>query len=339
MSLISVIVPAYNSEKTITLCINSILSQTFSAFELILIDDGSTDKTPTLCEEFAQKDSRVRVVHKKNGGVSSARNLGLDLAKGPYIVFVDCDDTIDPAYLEVLFNNHKFDFVTAGFQTQGPDSHWYEQRFSEDYADQKEVSSHPSKYMGKYYFGAPWAKMYKKEIVDAHNIRFPLDVHNGEDTIFIFDYLMHTSTVKIVPYCGYNYFFYKTSLAHRISVDNFKWRIKVEKCVADFFKPCNEEEQTWLNNRCFDVLVGQVREHYPHLSREDIYSLYSNEIFKKCIAVKKKHGKLMDRIFIFTMEHRCYEIYLKLFRMGLLGTRIKNKIKRTLFGPRGHRNV
>ena len=105
MHRISVIVPVYNTEKYIHRCIDSILSQTFTDFELLLVNDGSKDNSGAICDEYAAKDSRVRVFHKENGGVSSARNMGLDNAKGEWICWVDSDDYIDPIMLEKLYKS------------------------------------------------------------------------------------------------------------------------------------------------------------------------------------------------------------------------------------------
>ena len=91
---ISIIVPVYNAERTLNRCVDSILSQTFQEWELLLIDDGSTDRSGELCDEYASKDQRIKVFHKKNGGVSSARNIGLNYAKGEWITFIDSDDEI-----------------------------------------------------------------------------------------------------------------------------------------------------------------------------------------------------------------------------------------------------
>lgn len=93
-SIISIIIPVYNAEKTLSRCVNSILNQTFQDWELLLIDDGSTDRSGELCDEYASKDQRIKVFHKTNGGVSSARNIGLDYAKGEWITFIDSDDYI-----------------------------------------------------------------------------------------------------------------------------------------------------------------------------------------------------------------------------------------------------
>lgn len=100
---VSIIVPVYNVEKYLPACIDSILAQTFRDFELILVDDGSPDSCPALCDAAAEKDGRIRVIHQTNGGVSSARNFGLERAEGEYIGFVDADDSVAPVYLEWLY--------------------------------------------------------------------------------------------------------------------------------------------------------------------------------------------------------------------------------------------
>ena len=105
MPKISVVVPVYNVEKYLSVCINSVLSQTFTDFELILVDDGSTDKGGDICDEYEKKDNRIRVIHQKNQGVSAARNAGIDLSIGEYLIFIDSDDTIDKNCLSILYKN------------------------------------------------------------------------------------------------------------------------------------------------------------------------------------------------------------------------------------------
>ena len=100
--LISVVVPVYNVEDVLHFCIDSILNQTYSDFELLLVDDGSTDKSGDICDQYARKDTRIRVFHKENGGVSSARNLGIDNANGEYICFIDSDDYVNSEFLDSL---------------------------------------------------------------------------------------------------------------------------------------------------------------------------------------------------------------------------------------------
>ena len=119
MPLISVIVPIYNVEPYIHKCIDSIVSQTFADFELILVDDGSPDNCGKICDEYAKKDSRVHVIHKKNGGLASARNAGIDVAKGKYISFVDSDDYLDIDFLSAYYNainDRDVDIVHSGLR-------------------------------------------------------------------------------------------------------------------------------------------------------------------------------------------------------------------------------
>ena len=102
---VSILVPIYNVEKYLSRCIESVLSQDFRDYELILVDDGSPDRCPQICDEYAKKDSRIKVIHKKNGGLSDARNIGLDIATGEYVMFIDSDDFVDIDMMESMMNN------------------------------------------------------------------------------------------------------------------------------------------------------------------------------------------------------------------------------------------
>ena len=102
--MISIIVPVYNVERYLARCVDSVLGQTYPSWELILVDDGSFDRSPAICDEYAGRDGRIKVVHKKNGGLSSARNVGLDMMRGEYVTFLDSDDYWHPCYLEILLN-------------------------------------------------------------------------------------------------------------------------------------------------------------------------------------------------------------------------------------------
>ncbi len=124
----SIIVPVYNAEKTLQRCVDSILAQTFEDFELILINDGSKDQSGDICDEYAAKDSRVKTVHKTNGGVSSARNAGLRIAQGEYIAFIDSDDYIDNDYL-LGFKHYDADLIISGAKLISINNNWGVQRF------------------------------------------------------------------------------------------------------------------------------------------------------------------------------------------------------------------
>lgn len=131
MPEISIIVPVYRVEKYLDRCVNSILNQTFTDFELILVDDGSPDRCPFMCDEWGKKDHRIKVIHKKNGGLSSARNAGLEIYQGRYVFFVDSDDWIEKNALDILYNiavSTKADIV-VGNHREEKEYHIHNERY------------------------------------------------------------------------------------------------------------------------------------------------------------------------------------------------------------------
>lgn len=185
--MISIIVPVYNISKYLPRCIDSILGQTFTDFELLLIDDGSKDNSGKICDEYAAKDSRVRVFHKKNGGVSSARNLGLDNAKGEYIMFVDSDDYMLPTMCEIMLStieNKNADLVVCGTTETG--GGFWRPRFDEDFSNEQ-LKERFISLLHTELLSPPWNKIYKKEKIG--NLRFREDISFGEDLIFNIQYL------------------------------------------------------------------------------------------------------------------------------------------------------
>lgn len=196
---ISVIVPVYNVEIYLHRCIDSILSQSFTDFELLLIDDGSPDNCGKICDEYAEQDNRVRVFHKPNGGVSSARNLGLDNARGEWITFVDSDDYVADDYLQDLFTykeNIDSDLVAISRMLDSGNS----------------MVTLPSKEFTLLFsiykfdkFCPPWGKLYRRNIIEQHNLRFNTQIHLGEDLMFVLSYLLQIKRITLISSCKYNY--------------------------------------------------------------------------------------------------------------------------------------
>lgn len=202
MPKISVIVPVYNQEKFLKRCVDSILSQTFTDFELLLIDDGSTDDSAMMCDEYAKVDHRIKVFHKLNGGVSSARNLGLDNAKGIWVTFVDSDDYVSETYLgELEKNSNDVDLVVCGALIVSDNTNSFPPSMKICKADDLSFLDEQLCYS---YFRAPWAKLLKNDIIKKHSLRFALNLRVGEDTDFILSYLFwikRISFVNIPSYC------------------------------------------------------------------------------------------------------------------------------------------
>lgn len=207
MTQISVIVPVYNVEPYLSQCIDSILSQTFSNFELILVDDGSSDQSGKICDEYAARDSRIVVIHKENGGVSSARNAGLNIAKGEYITFIDSDDWISSDFFQQAINNcekNNLDMYLAGFIRMMPDGKQYKSAIPTDitcYSDEipQELFAN---LLNKNYTANSTAKLIRKQLIGM--LRFDLSMNWGEDLKFIFSLLeQHVklqATSKVVYY-------------------------------------------------------------------------------------------------------------------------------------------
>ena len=204
---ISVIVPVYKAEKYLHRCVDSILAQLFTDFELLLIDDGSPDNSGTICDEYAKKDNRVRVFHKENGGVSSARNLGLDNATGEWIAFCDSDDYVTPNWLESfeIAINNKLDFAVQG--------RYHIDDFKKE---PKEIPSQIGDTIdskrkliiditNKEVFGYLGDKFFRKDIIDKYHISFDEKIALWEDGVFIAKYLEYATSFICVNNLGYCY--------------------------------------------------------------------------------------------------------------------------------------
>ena len=201
---VSIIVPVYKAELFLERCVRSILRQTYGDWELILIDDGSPDNSGRLCDDFARDNARIKVIHKENGGVSSARNMGLDIAAGKWICFVDADDYIGDNYLEVL-SFAKSDLIILSSQNIGTDGILLEEYELLDEISSKNRNTFEaiiSSHLGSTLFKTPWAKIFKKNRIG--NLRFDKEVWIGEDTLFLYSYLRNIDSIEI--HQGYKYY-------------------------------------------------------------------------------------------------------------------------------------
>lgn len=204
MPNISVIVPIYNVEKYLSACLNSILAQTFTDFELILVDDGSVDASGRICDAYAEKDSRVRAFHIPNGGVSKARNFGLDNATGEYVVFIDSDDFVDESYLEKLVCGG-YDLSVCGCYFADPQGNVLSVARKEDESVEAVSKENMLKWYEQGSLYSVWSSVFKKSIIDSFHLRFDTNTTRGEDTIFMFNYVEHCETVHFVEDVLYYY--------------------------------------------------------------------------------------------------------------------------------------
>ena len=179
--LVSVIVPVYNTENKLKKCINSVTNSSYTNLEIIIVDDGSEEKTALLCNQLKQQDKRIKVIHQKNKGVSCARNKGIDIAKGEYMYFLDSDDWAEPTMLEDMYNLAKRDqaqLVVAGFYI---DTYYEKDKYLTDnyvvedavYPDKKSFRKNAYKLFDKNLLYTPWNKLYESKYILENNLRFP----------------------------------------------------------------------------------------------------------------------------------------------------------------------
>lgn len=214
--LISVIVPVYNKEDLLSRCIESILKQSFIDFELILINDGSTDSSGELCMKWQEKDKRIIALHQKNAGVSAARNRGLDCAKGKYIVFVDSDDWVESEYLSHLLDEvpktNKKGLIIQGFSSYRPDGSVFDAGMCFTSASSDNIFLMVEKFdLGE--CGFPFSKLYNRSLIQQYGIRFDERICMCEDLLFMYDYILHADYLALGEKQDYAYVKYPNSLS------------------------------------------------------------------------------------------------------------------------------
>lgn len=232
----SVIVPVYKVEEYLKKCVDSILNQTFQDFELILVDDGSPDFCPQMCDAYANADSRVRVVHKPNGGLVSARNAGIAVATGDYICYVDGDDWIDQRLLEVVYTEaieqHAPDMVIFGFSRVFDDrTEEYKDDLPSGLYDKKMLNEQVCPYMmcdnrkpfcKGLIFPVAWNKIYRKEFLLEHYCR-DKRIRMGEDNAFVYECVWYSERIYI---CNQTLYFYNQlnagSMVHSYDAGRFE---------------------------------------------------------------------------------------------------------------------
>ncbi len=263
VSDISIIVPVYQSEQYLPQCIESILAQTFSNFELILVDDGSSDHSGNICDEYARKDARIRVIHQANAGVSAARNAGLDAAVGTYVMFCDSDDWVDPDWCQCLYDGISRDDVVmamCGYRNLN---------------DQHELLSLNTMEAGVVFLkdwilqSIAWSscnKIFVRDVIETHHIRFLSNFSRGEDAMFFWSYLeVHggEDQYRIVENGLYNYRIHEHGLSHRHIVDDWENGcafIEKQVQVSKVLEINMEEYENYFSHQYFILVFGAMKD-------------------------------------------------------------------------------
>ncbi|PGT89047.1 glycosyltransferase family A protein [Bacillus sp. AFS040349] len=213
MEKVSIIIPVYNAESSLNMCLKSICNQTYKNLEVILINDGSTDKSKELCESFIQNDKRLFLLNKDNSGPSDTRNLGISISTGKYLMFIDSDDFIDIDYVEKMVNSmilSNSDIVVSGFTKENRGT--IEKVCSQE-KTYHNISDAAYELFKKNLFGYSWNKLIKREIVTQNSIYFDKDINLFEDQYFYCRYFEAISSVHVSSNCGYHYIIETNTLA------------------------------------------------------------------------------------------------------------------------------
>lgn len=261
MGVISIIVPVYNVEKYLKRCIDSILEQTFRDFELILVDDGSPDQCGRICETYAEKDGRIIALHRENGGLSAARNTGLDWmfanSESSYVTFIDSDDWIHPQYLETLLGTiekNNAGVSVANFQRMD--------EYQVNTIDK--LDRFPAEVMGaedfflnhEWNFNYAWGKLYRREYF--RHVRYP-EGKNFEDTFTTYKVLFAGKTVAFIDFPLYYYFYNTEGISHSlwnpselVVMEGIREQIRFYE-ENGFSRALEKEKQLYINHYAYQI--------------------------------------------------------------------------------------
>lgn len=268
---ISIIIPIYNVEKYIRKCVDSILNQSFKSFELILIDDGSDDKSGEICDEYSKCDSRVRVIHKENTGSANSRNIGIKEAKGKYICFVDSDDWIEKDMLKdtnSLAEEYESDIVISGIYLDRVSQEGriidYQINNSEFsiWDTEEKLRKNIIKLFPNALINSSCNKLYKRKTILDNNVSF-IDTNVGEDTSFNLDIIKYSRSIIVTDKAYYHYMRYEgiKTLTGRLHKDAFKRYLEIHNQMNDLFNEwgvINSNIENEINKTMFSQYFATI---------------------------------------------------------------------------------
>ena len=295
--LISVIIPVYNVEKYIDRCLKSVTSQTYSSTEIILIDDGSIDKSGIICDQYALADSRIHVIHQINAGVSSARNTGVKMSTGSLITFIDSDDFVHPDYLMdmyIIMHKYQCDIVQCDFE-KGEGNYFkaHTKHIKTYIVDSRNVFS------GFFYKVSSWGKLYRKEIIDG--IIFPVGKINEDDATY-YKFAFNAKKIGFTNRILYYYFLSPHSIMR--GPNTFKTDfISIYHDRISYFKSKNDE---YLIDKSYERFAIVLILTYSRWISEVKIDQYRNQIFQEFIAIYKNLVRSKNTDLTYKMIFFCF---------------------------------
>lgn len=284
LPLVSIIVPVYNSEKTLVRCINSILKQQYENTEIILVNDGSTDNSLSICREYEKMDHRIKVIDKPNTGVSDTRNTGMSYASGEYFQFVDSDDWISENATKALVDRiiqTNCDMVISGFYRvvngrKAEKAHITVNKVM----NKKEFISHMMEAPANFYYGVMWNKLYRADIIRAHRITCCTDLQWCEDFLFNLDYIRYSDSFASLNIPVYYYVKTKNSLVEKQCT--LKNIINMKIRLFESYKELFESTELYEENR------AQVRKFFIAYAKDGGVGYGDTYFLESCINLLRR---------------------------------------------------
>ena len=333
-TLVSIVIPVYNVENYIGRCIESVLGQTYQNFELILVDDGSPDRSGAICDEYALKDERITVIHQENAGVSKARNAGLACAKGEYLLFVDSDDWVENNHIENLLPVGDEDLVYCGTKMY-VNAKFVENRAMpaltvtrEEWVD--DYANFDSRGLTIFFI----SPCYRMDIIREKNLMFDVGLRISEDGLFNLEYLKYCKKIRysdVSTYCYEDGDDSSTSLSH--SFHPMRMCADMKKCLK--IEELTQKKEFMMRWKHWHGIIRHYKKwlHFnggirKKEAQSKLRECYQNEYFRECIPYVRKHGSLDERIETFFMRSWLHPLYKPFYSMIIFASKVKNAVKR-----------
>lgn len=330
--LVSVVVPVYNAEKYLSRCLDSLLAQTYTNFELICVNDGSTDHSGKILDAYVIQDSRIRVMHIPNGGVSNARNTALNVAKGKYVLFVDADDWVEPEHIALLLPIGDEDLVYGGYNTVVLGQKTAEFSFGNQAFQKNQWSNNFAEFWRTYTMLALWRGCYKTEIICNNQLTLNQDMTVGEDEHFNLRYLAQCQLIRFSDVCTYNYEVGDhPSAMHRYHQNRSADCINICQTIEDISQQ-PEYAARWYYWHYAILHLDKWHKKSARSSRRGISQkladCFNEPYFRECIPYIRKHGSLDEKIETFFMRSWLHSLYKPTYSIVVFLSRIKNYLLR-----------
>ena len=326
--MVSVVIPVYNCEQYLEACLRSLMSQSYRNIEMIVVNDGSTDKTVDICLCIAQEDNRIRVFHQDNRGVSAARNRGISVAKGKYIMFVDADDVVPSCGIEKLRKaaDTGVDWVIGSYEEMR--GKFTKPIFCRNrYYLAEEIQKNFSEF--DKYISTPWAKLYKNQLIEDAHLAFDEDMHFGEDHVFNLFYSKAIKSVQVIDSIVYHYRLGGYASSVQYHTDHHKNHLALLRAYIAFWGDIKKVPKNLLDEKMYQQIKSCMLHYMVHCSkREALNKLAETSVlflkFAEAERILEYINKEINDLLTKDAEYT-YGIFFKKYRIAILAKRLKIK--------------